>query len=249
MHPPIARSQIPDRGGRALQAGSRSAASTPSLRPFRIAIVSRSHTPSIIAPRQGKRASPGYRKTPATRRRPQNRMTRAAHSRIFIDGNNVMGSRPDGWWRDRAGAVRRLVTEIIPLALGHGGVWTIVFDGKEPPRMPPPPNCLIVVHTGHGRRDGADDRIVELLHERPDRAASLVYTSDAKLRTRVTALGTQVMGSGTLLRQIAALQAAPEPADNGQWHNAVDGSGSHNHVDEDLHTLCTAAARNREHSR
>ena len=175
-------------------------------------------------------------------------MTRAAHSRIFIDGNNVMGSRPDGWWRDRAGAVRRLVTEIIPLALGHGGVWTIVFDGKEPPRMPPP-NCLIVVHTGHGRRDGADDRIVEPLHERPDRAASLVYTSDAKLRTRVTALGTQVMGSGTLLRQIAALQAAPEPADNGQWHNAVDGSGSHNHVDEDLHTLCTAAARNREHSR
>ena len=132
-------------------------------------------------------------------------MTRAAQSRVFVDGNNVMGSRPDGWWRDRAGAARRLVAEIIPLALGHGGVWTIVFDGKEPPRMPPSPECLIVVHTGHGRRDGADDRIVELVHERLGRAASLVYSSDAKLRTRVKALGAQVMGPRTLLRQLAAV--------------------------------------------
>ena len=112
-------------------------------------------------------------------------MTQTAKSKVFVVGNNVMGSRPDGWWRDRAGAARRLVAEIIPLALNHGGVWTIVFDGKEPPRMPPSPECLIVVHTGHGRRDGADDRIVELVHEHSDRAASVVYTSDATLRTRV----------------------------------------------------------------
>ena len=110
-------------------------------------------------------------------------MTQAAQSRVFVDGNNVMGSRPDGWWRDRAGAARRLVAEIIPLALGtrwaHG---RFVFDGQEPPAMPPLPGCLTVIHTGHRRRDGADNRIVELLHERSDRAASLVYTSDAKLR-------------------------------------------------------------------
>ena len=176
-------------------------------------------------------------------------MTRAAQSRVFVDGNNVMGSRPDGWWRDRAGAARRLVAEIIPLALGHGGVWTIVFDGKEPPRMPPSPECLIVVHTGHGRRDGADDRIVELVHERSDRAASLVYTSDVKLRTRVQALGTQVMGSGVLLSQIATLRATMEPTDNGHSRDSADGSGSDNHVNEELPTICTADARNREHSR
>ena len=58
-------------------------------------------------------------------------MTRAAQSRVFVDGNNVMGSRPDGWWRDRAEAARRLVAEIIPLALGHGGAWTIVFDSSS----------------------------------------------------------------------------------------------------------------------
>ena len=176
-------------------------------------------------------------------------MTQAAQSRVFVDGNNVMGSRPDGWWRDRAAAARRLVAEIIPLALGHGGVWTIVFDGKEPPRMPPSPERLIVVHTGHGRRDGADDRIVELVHEHPDRASSLVYTSDAKLRTRLTTLGTQVMGSGSLLSQIATLRATMEPTDNGHSPDSTDGSGRDNHVNGELPTICTADARNREHSR
>ncbi len=139
-------------------------------------------------------------------------MIQAARTRVFVDGNNVMGSRPDGWWRGRAEAARRLVTEIIPLARGHGGEWTIVFDGREPLRMPLSPECLTVVHTGPGRRDGADDRIVELAHEHPHRAVSLVYTSDAKLRTRLQALGTRVMGSGTLLKQIATVSDSMEPA-------------------------------------
>ena len=56
-------------------------------------------------------------------------MTQAVQHRVFVDGNNVMGSRPDGWWRNRAEAARRLIAEITPLALDHGGVWTIVFDG------------------------------------------------------------------------------------------------------------------------
>ena len=176
-------------------------------------------------------------------------MTQAAQSRVFVDGNNVMGSRPEAWWRDRAGAARRLVTEIIPLALGHGGVWTIVFDGKEPPRMPPSPECIIVVHTGHDRRDGADDRIVEFVHKRSDRAASLVYTSDAKLCTRLKALGTQVVGSGTLLSQIATLRATMEPTDNGHSPDSADGSRRDKHVNEELSTICTTEARNREHSR
>ena len=134
-------------------------------------------------------------------------MIRAAQSRVFVHGNNVLGSRPDGWSRDRAEAARRLLAEIIPLALGHGGAWTIVFDGHEPPAMPPSPECLVVIHAGHGRRDGADDRIVKLVQEHPDQAAAMVYTSNAKLCTRVKALGTQVMGPRTLLRQLAAVSA------------------------------------------
>ena len=74
--------------------------------------------------------------------------------------------------------------------------------------MPLPPKCLTVIHTGHGRRNGADDRIVELVDALPDSAASLVYTSDARLRTRVEALGTLVAGSGALLRHIAKARGA-----------------------------------------
>jgi hypothetical protein len=35
---------------------------------------------------------------------------------IIVDGANVVGSRPDGWWRDRAGAAVRLRDELAPLA-------------------------------------------------------------------------------------------------------------------------------------
>ena len=173
-------------------------------------------------------------------------MTQATQSRVFVDANNVMGSRPDGWWRDRAEAARRLVAEIIPLALGHGGVWTIVFDGKEPPAMPLSPEYLTVIHTGHGRRNGADDRIVELVDALPDWAASLVYTSDAKLRTWVEALGTQVVGSGTLLRQIATAPSTMEPINTGHWPDPADGAGSDHRVNEDLSTTRTTDARDRE---
>ena len=76
--------------------------------------------------------------------------------------------------------------------------------------MPIPPKCLTLIHTGHARRSGADDRIVELLDAFPNWAASLVYTSDAKLRTRVEALGAQVVGSRTLLRQIATTSGTME---------------------------------------
>ena len=111
-------------------------------------------------------------------------MTHAARSRVFVDGNNVMGTRPDGWWRDRAAAARRLVAEISPPALGHGGVWTIVFDWNDLPAMPPS-KCLTVIHTKQGRPGRVDARNLELVHKRSEQEASLVYTSDAKLHTRI----------------------------------------------------------------
>ena len=116
---------------------------------------------------------------------------------IFVDGNNVMRSRADGWWRNRAEAAQRLVAEMAPVARSQGGAWTIVFDGPGPPDLTAPLECLSVVHTGHGRRDGADDRIVELVGALPDRATTLVYTSDAGLRARVHALGASPSSAGT----------------------------------------------------
>ena len=131
-------------------------------------------------------------------------MTRA----VLVDGNNVMGSRPDGWWRNRGEAARRLVADIVPVARSLGGTWTVVFDEAEPPVMLPQEH-VSVVHTGHGRRDGADDRIVELVGALPDPAMALVYTSDAGLRARVHALDARVAGARSLLDEIAAVRDIP----------------------------------------
>lgn len=95
---------------------------------------------------------------------------------VFVDGNNVMGSRADGWWRNRTEAAQRLVADIGAVACRRGGTWTIVFDGPEPPTLSPVQKCLSVIHTGHRRRDGADDCIVELVAVLPDPSTVLVYT-------------------------------------------------------------------------
>ena len=97
---------------------------------------------------------------------------------VLVDGNNVMGSRADGWWRNRAEAALRLVDDIAPVARAHGGAWTVVFDGPGGTRRQPH-EVVAVVHAGHRRRNAADDRIVELVRALPRPEAALVYTSDA----------------------------------------------------------------------
>jgi predicted RNA-binding protein with PIN domain len=51
--------------------------------------------------------------------------------RWLVDGNNVMGARPDGWWRDRDGAMARLVAALQAFADESGDPVAIVFDGRE----------------------------------------------------------------------------------------------------------------------
>ena len=137
-------------------------------------------------------------------------MNQTVKPTVLVDGNNVMGARPDGWWRNRAEAAQRLVAEIAPLVLGGGRAWTIVFDGPAPPGMVSPHECLVVVHAGNSRRDGADDCIVELLGALPDPASALVYTSDSALRARVRALDARVAGARALLEEIASTSDTTE---------------------------------------
>ena len=70
-----------------------------------------------------------------------------------------------------------------------------MFDGPGPRGTEPSPKHLTVIHAGHGGRDSADDRIVELVGALPARAMVLVYTSDAALRARLHAMGAQVVGA------------------------------------------------------
>ena len=122
--------------------------------------------------------------------------------RIFVDGMNVIGARADGWWRDRAGAMARLVEELDALAAGDEHRWTVVFDGR-PRRLAATPQYAAVEWSRRSGRNAADDRIVELVQAAGP--GCLVYTSDRELRARAIALGAQVEGASALRRQLDAL--------------------------------------------
>src|SRR5215831_15065422 len=52
---------------------------------------------------------------------------------IVVDVANVMGARPDGWWRDRAAAALRLCREVMALAErddSPAGAWVLVLEGQ-----------------------------------------------------------------------------------------------------------------------
>ena len=111
--------------------------------------------------------------------------------RWVVDASNVIGSRPDGWWRDRAGAARRLVAALDQLAERTGDEVSVVLDAGE---APPASRIEVLVAPRRGR-DAADDAIVELLEARGGDGVYVV-TSDAELGRRARALGAEVEGAG-----------------------------------------------------
>ena len=114
-----------------------------------------------------------------------------------VDASNVIGSRPDGWWRDRAGATRRLVARLDAFAAETGEPVIAVLDGGDPP---PAEHAEVVVASRRGR-NAADDEIVALLQDRGADGVRVV-TSDAELARRVRALGADVEGAGGFRRRL-----------------------------------------------
>jgi len=127
---------------------------------------------------------------------------------IVVDVANVMGSRPDGWWRDRAAAAIRLHAEIAALAASGR---LVLPDEPDPPRF-------VMVLEGAARAaaarigtesaadgrvrvvpaDGSgDDAIVALVRELSGRR--FVVTADRELRNRCVAAGAEVLRPGWLL--------------------------------------------------
>jgi hypothetical protein len=111
--------------------------------------------------------------------------------RRLIDAGNVVGSRPDGWWRDRDGAARRLIAAV--RALGEPA--TVVLDAG-PDDLLGEAGGVTVVRAARRGRDAADDEIVDLLAAAGDPAELCVVTSDAALAARARALGARVEGAG-----------------------------------------------------
>ncbi|GGW64679.1 hypothetical protein GCM10010503_47370 [Streptomyces lucensis JCM 4490] len=114
---------------------------------------------------------------------------------VIVDGANVVGSRPDGWWRDRKGAAERLRDRLAAGGLpGHAEPVEMVLVVEGAARgVESVPGVRVEPASGSG-----DDRIVELTAEHAGRHR-LVVTADRGLRGRVTALGAEVTGPRVLL--------------------------------------------------
>ncbi len=113
----------------------------------------------------------------------------------YIDGMNVIGTRPDNWWRDRDAAMLKLVDELERWAAADGEDVTVVFE--RPPRPPIRSTVIDVVHAPKPKRDAADDEIVRRLREEPDPSQVLVVTSDRWLADRASAAGASVVGASS----------------------------------------------------
>ncbi|MCY3657231.1 MAG: NYN domain-containing protein [Chloroflexi bacterium] len=123
--------------------------------------------------------------------------------RIIVDGMNVIGSRPTGWWRDRDRAKRNLIATLQDFADASGARVTVVLDGRPLDDVPEGAHGAVdVLYAPRRGRDAADDRIVELVEADDEPAALVVITSDRALRERVELLGARVVGSSTFLRRV-----------------------------------------------
>jgi predicted RNA-binding protein with PIN domain len=133
-------------------------------------------------------------------------------SRWIVDGNNVMGSRPDGWWRDRPGAMRRLVAQLDGWAGSSGEDDVLVlFDGR-PIAFDETGSGVEVAFATRSGRDAADDDIARIVAEDDDPSSITVVTSDARLGERVRAAGAGVEGAGAFARRLPAGPPGGPPA-------------------------------------
>src|SRR5437588_8733154 len=118
----------------------------------------------------------------------------------IVDGMNVIGTRPDAWWKDRDAAMLRLVDLLERWAAAGGEDVTVVFE--RPPSPPISSSVIEVAHAPRPRRDAADDEIVRRLRADPDPADVRVVTSDRWLADRVYAAGASVEGAEAFRNRI-----------------------------------------------
>ncbi len=113
---------------------------------------------------------------------------------------NVIGSRPDGWWRDRRQAMVRLVDRLERWALAGGHRVTVVF---EKPISPPIESAVVeIAQAPRGGANSADDEIVRLVADDELPTEITVATSDVTLAGRVRGLGAATHPAASFRRLI-----------------------------------------------
>lgn len=120
--------------------------------------------------------------------------------RWLVDAMNLIGTRPDAWWKDRQGAMIRLVDLLERWVAASGEDVTVVFE-----RPPSPPISSPVIQVAHAPRPGpnsADDEIVRRLGADPEPTEVRVVTSDRWLADRVRAAGATVEPAESFRRRL-----------------------------------------------
>ncbi|MFE6733152.1 NUDIX domain-containing protein [Microbacterium sp. NPDC057650] len=135
----------------------------------------------------------------------------SARPAVVVDAANVVGSVPDGWWKDRAGAAERLHARVS--AWAAEGVAASAL-GLSADRWYPSVSFVVEGHAkamveGDGGvavvrapASGDDEIVAETLRLRGEGLAVIVVTSDRGLSERVEAAGGRVESAGWLLRQL-----------------------------------------------
>jgi predicted RNA-binding protein with PIN domain len=119
-------------------------------------------------------------------------------TRWLVDGMNVIGTRPDGWWRDRPAAMRALAAQLDRFSETSGQPVTVVFDGR--PRDIPA--AIAVRFADRPGPNAADDVIARLVEDDAEPGELRVVTSDADLVGRVRSAGAEVEGAATFRRRL-----------------------------------------------
>lgn len=114
--------------------------------------------------------------------------TMARVSILVVDGANVVGARADGWWKDRAGAARRLHEELVTADID--GDIVLVLEGEAKRGVPAGRDGHVTVV--HAPKDG-DAEIVRQAHKASDAGHDVtVCTADRLLAARVAKAGPTV---------------------------------------------------------
>lgn len=128
---------------------------------------------------------------------------------LVVDGNNVIGARPDGWWRDRRGASRRLV-ERLQCYGRTTAIGIVVFFDVPQPDLPEGDHDGVTVRYPRRRgRDAADESILELLDAYSGAQLGVqaggpveVVTSDRALADGARQRRADVTGAGAFLARL-----------------------------------------------
>jgi hypothetical protein len=115
---------------------------------------------------------------------------------LVIDGANVVGSRPDGWWRDRPGAAARLAEGLETARLPYDEVVLVLEGAARRGRPAGTVPALRVVHADGSGDDAIVTEVARLVAEGGDVE---VVTADRGLRSRVEACGGTCLGPRWLL--------------------------------------------------